>query len=146
MDDRPSRREIVVVGAVIVRDGLVLCAQRGPDGSLSGKWEFPGGKVEQGESGRLPLAREIAEERRGGVAVGAEIATPRVAAGRLGVGHAAADRAHRPAVGRPGRAGWAGLGAGRRTRGGAGDGGPSARGLTPEKEPSAALLADFIRC
>ncbi|PEK72377.1 8-oxo-dGTP diphosphatase MutT, partial [Bacillus thuringiensis] len=38
------KRHINVVGAVMVRDGLVLCAQRGQHGSLPGLWEFPGGK------------------------------------------------------------------------------------------------------
>jgi 8-oxo-dGTP pyrophosphatase MutT (NUDIX family) len=42
-------RHIAVVGAVIVDDGLVLCAQRGPHGALAGLWEFPGGKIEPGE-------------------------------------------------------------------------------------------------
>ena len=37
---------INVVGAAIVRDGAVLCAQRGPGKSLAGYWEFPGGKIE----------------------------------------------------------------------------------------------------
>ena len=37
---------INVVGAAIVRDGAVLCAQRGPGKSLAGYWEFPGGKEE----------------------------------------------------------------------------------------------------
>lgn len=83
MDDRLLRREIEVVGAVIVRDGLVLCAQRGPDGSLAGKWEFPGGKVEHGESGRLALAREIDEELHCVVEVGDEIATTRYDDGRV---------------------------------------------------------------
>lgn len=83
MDDRLPRREIEVVGAVIVRDGLVLCAQRGPDGSLSGKWEFPGGKVEDGESGRLALEREIDEELQCVVEVGDEIATTRYDDGRV---------------------------------------------------------------
>jgi 8-oxo-dGTP diphosphatase len=55
-------RRINVVGAVIVQDGLVLCAQRGPTGALAGLWEFPGGKVEPGETARDALAREIAEE------------------------------------------------------------------------------------
>ena len=83
MDDRLRRPEIDVVGAVIVRDGLVLCAQRGPDGSLAGKWEFPGGKVEQGESGRLALEREIDEELQCVVEVGDEIATTRYDDGRV---------------------------------------------------------------
>ena len=55
-------KQINVVGAVIVRDGLILCAQRGPAGSLGGMWEFPGGKIEPGESPRDALVREIQEE------------------------------------------------------------------------------------
>ncbi|NHA00510.1 NUDIX domain-containing protein [Nocardioides sp. W3-2-3] len=54
--------EIEVVGAVVLREGLVLCAQRGPGGSLAGRWEFPGGKVEPGEAPVAALEREIAEE------------------------------------------------------------------------------------
>jgi 8-oxo-dGTP diphosphatase len=53
---------IHVVGAVIVRDGFVLCAQRGEQGSLPGLWEFPGGKIEEEESATAALEREIAEE------------------------------------------------------------------------------------
>jgi 8-oxo-dGTP diphosphatase len=51
-----------VVGAAIVQDGKCLVAQRGQAMSLAGKWEFPGGKVEAGESPTAALAREIAEE------------------------------------------------------------------------------------
>ena len=69
------RNQIVVVGAVIVRDGLVLCAQRGPEGSLPGFWEFPGGKVESGESKPEALRREISEELGCGISVGNEITT-----------------------------------------------------------------------
>lgn len=55
-------KQIHVVGAVIIRDGLVLCAQRGEGGRLAGLWEFPGGKIEPGESPAAALEREIAEE------------------------------------------------------------------------------------
>ena len=51
-----------VVGAVIRRDELILCAQRGPGGGHAGLWEFPGGKVEPGETHQQALMREIAEE------------------------------------------------------------------------------------
>lgn len=68
-------RQINVVGAVITKDGLVLCAQRGPDGSLPGLWEFPGGKIEPGETPRAALEREISEELECVIEVGAEITT-----------------------------------------------------------------------
>lgn len=70
-------KQINVVGAVIVRDGEVLCAKRGPSGSLAGHWEFPGGKVEPGETARRALEREIAEELDCSVDVGAELTTTR---------------------------------------------------------------------
>lgn len=57
-----TRPAIEVVGAVIARDGLVLCARRGPGRRMAGRWEFPGGKVEVGETPEAALAREIAEE------------------------------------------------------------------------------------
>lgn len=69
------KRVITVVGAVILRDGLVLCAQRGPGGSLAGLWEFPGGKVEGSETPREALEREIAEELLCEVEVGEVITT-----------------------------------------------------------------------
>ena len=53
---------IHVVGAAIVRDGRCLVAQRGPSQTLAGKWEFPGGKIERGESAQAALQREILEE------------------------------------------------------------------------------------
>lgn len=65
------KKEINVVGAVIRRDGLVLCAQRGFAGSLAGMWEFPGGKIESGETPRQALEREIVEELQCRVSVGA---------------------------------------------------------------------------
>lgn len=68
-------RQIDVVGAVIVDDGLVLCAQRGPDGELAGQWEFPGGKIEPDETPRGALKREIAEELGCVIEVGDEVTT-----------------------------------------------------------------------
>jgi 8-oxo-dGTP diphosphatase len=49
----------VVVGVAVIRDGLVLAALRpGPDGG----WEFPGGKVEPGETDQQAAIRELREE------------------------------------------------------------------------------------
>ena len=56
------KKQIEVVGAVIIKDGLILCAQRGSTGKLPGMWEFPGGKIEPGESATEALVREITEE------------------------------------------------------------------------------------
>jgi 8-oxo-dGTP diphosphatase len=51
-----------VVAAVIVNEGLYLACRRAAHKSLSGFWEFPGGKVESGESDEEALARELEEE------------------------------------------------------------------------------------
>lgn len=66
-------RHFDVVGAVIVSEGRVLCAQRGAGGALPGLWEFPGGKIEKGETPREALEREIVEELRCEVLVGIEV-------------------------------------------------------------------------
>lgn len=55
-------KQLDVVGAVLVRDGTVLAAQRGPGMALAGHWEFPGGKIEAGESPQEALGRELREE------------------------------------------------------------------------------------
>ncbi|HEY5221537.1 MAG TPA: (deoxy)nucleoside triphosphate pyrophosphohydrolase [Microbacteriaceae bacterium] len=59
-----------VVAAVIVHEGCVLACWRNPDRSAGGKWEFPGGKVEHGESPEDALAREIQEELSVDIEVG----------------------------------------------------------------------------
>lgn len=50
-----------VVAAIIVRDDKILATQRGY-GDMAGYWEFPGGKIESGESPEDALMREIHEE------------------------------------------------------------------------------------
>jgi 8-oxo-dGTP diphosphatase len=53
---------LVVAVALIDADGRVLLAQRPAGKSLAGLWEFPGGKVEQGETPEAALIRELQEE------------------------------------------------------------------------------------
>ena len=55
-----SRR--VIVAAVIITAGRVLACERSAPPEVAGRWEFPGGKVEPGESDQQALARECAEE------------------------------------------------------------------------------------
>lgn len=69
--------DVLVVGAVISRDGLILCARKGGSGPLAGLWEFPGGKVEPGETDEVALAREIGEELGCTITVGAKIVSTR---------------------------------------------------------------------
>jgi 8-oxo-dGTP diphosphatase len=56
--------KVVLVSAValIDRDGRVLLAQRPAGKPMAGLWEFPGGKVEQGETPEAALIRELREE------------------------------------------------------------------------------------
>ncbi|PWJ50289.1 (deoxy)nucleoside triphosphate pyrophosphohydrolase [Faecalicatena contorta] len=54
-------RKINVVAAILQKDGQVLSAQRGY-GEFEGNWEFPGGKIEIGETPQEALHREIKEE------------------------------------------------------------------------------------
>ena len=70
----------LVVGGVIVDDlfapSRVLTARRTRPPSLRGRWEFPGGKVEPGESPQEALTRELREELGISVDVGAELVEP----------------------------------------------------------------------
>ncbi|MCC2250403.1 MAG: (deoxy)nucleoside triphosphate pyrophosphohydrolase [Bacillota bacterium] len=66
-------KNIYVVGAVIVKDDKILCAQRGESKSLSYKWEFPGGKIEIYETAEQALKREINEEMKCDIKVGDQV-------------------------------------------------------------------------
>ncbi|MDX2236469.1 MAG: (deoxy)nucleoside triphosphate pyrophosphohydrolase [Hyphomonadaceae bacterium] len=74
--DAPSPRKLllVVAAALIDAEGRVLIAQRPAHKSLGGLWEFPGGKIEPGESPEAALVRELDEEL--GVAVEADALDP----------------------------------------------------------------------
>lgn len=51
-----------VVAAIIQHEGKLFIARRSLEKSMGGKWEFPGGKIEKGETQRAALVREIYEE------------------------------------------------------------------------------------
>ena len=55
-------RPIQVAAAVVWRDGRVLLTRRPPGGPFGLQWEFPGGKLEPGESAEQALVRELREE------------------------------------------------------------------------------------
>ena len=57
-----ERLVLVVAAALIDADGRVLLAQRPEGKSMAGLWEFPGGKVEPGETPEAALIRELREE------------------------------------------------------------------------------------
>lgn len=58
-----SRKILLVVAVALVdADGRVLLAQRPPGKSMAGLWEFPGGKIHEGETPEAALIRELHEE------------------------------------------------------------------------------------
>ena len=65
-----ERPRLLVVAAAVERDGRVMLCQRRPDVHNALKWEFPGGKIEPGESPEAALARELREELGISVSVG----------------------------------------------------------------------------
>lgn len=70
--DKPHIR---VVAAEIERDGRFLITQRRPEATMPLLWEFPGGRVEPGESDTQALARELAE----GMGITAEVGEQKIA-------------------------------------------------------------------
>lgn len=74
IDDIETRTHRTRIVAAAIRDGdRILAAQRSQPESMRGKWEFPGGKVEPGESLRTALVRECLEELGTDVVVGPEL-------------------------------------------------------------------------
>jgi 8-oxo-dGTP diphosphatase len=65
---------VQVVAAIFERHGRVLICRRRPDQAHPLQWEFPGGKVEPGESPQQALSRELEEELRVRAVTGEEIA------------------------------------------------------------------------
>ena len=61
MENQNERRKIEVVAAIIIKDGKLFATQRGY-GDFKDGWEFPGGKMEPGETKEQALARELREE------------------------------------------------------------------------------------
>ena len=55
-------KHIEVVAAIIIKDNKIFCTQRSNIDEVALKWEFPGGKMEDGESREDALEREIKEE------------------------------------------------------------------------------------
>lgn len=64
-------RRIRVAAAIIRQGGRILIVQRPDTAEMGGLWEFPGGKIEPGETAEAALARELAEELGIRAAVGA---------------------------------------------------------------------------
>ena len=52
----------ISIACIAVRGGRVLIAHRNPSGQMGGRWEFPGGKLEPGESTSAAIVREMSEE------------------------------------------------------------------------------------
>ena len=69
-----EKKRIKVVAALIVKDDKVFATQRGY-GDYKDWWEFPGGKVEAGETPEEALAREIREELAADISVGEYLTT-----------------------------------------------------------------------
>lgn len=78
--ERHSAR-LTIVAAALISDGRVLIGCRNHPAALAGQWEFPGGKLERGETPQAGLVREIAEELGARIEVGGELGRHRLADG-----------------------------------------------------------------
>ncbi len=68
-------KHVEVVAAVIKKEGKIFCCQRGPGRELEGFYEFPGGKIKDGETKEAALKREIEEELKSSISVDEYIMT-----------------------------------------------------------------------
>ncbi|MBM4321023.1 MAG: NUDIX domain-containing protein, partial [Deltaproteobacteria bacterium] len=68
-----NKPHIRVVAAEIERNGRFLITQRRPEASFPLLWEFPSGRVEEGESDEVALARELEERLGAEIEVGSEV-------------------------------------------------------------------------
>ncbi len=76
MAEEPRER-LRVAAAVVWRGGRLLMTRRPPGGPLGGMWEFPGGKLEPGETPEAALARELSEELGVGATPGEVVSVER---------------------------------------------------------------------
>jgi 8-oxo-dGTP diphosphatase len=81
----PAPPRLVVGAAIYDAAGRLLAAQRERPPQYAGLWEFPGGKVEPGETPEVALARECREELGVEIEVGALVGEVEITIGRLAV-------------------------------------------------------------